>query len=88
MKLGKTYMIDGVKYKVVCKSKVPIAKPPAGLTLATGFGMANWGHVTETYTIHDGWKLMDVTGLKSVLYKTEEELQEIELMSTKLAELL
>ena len=88
MKLGKTYMIDGVKYKVVCKTKVPIADLPVGLTPATSFGMTNWGHVTETYTIHDGWKLMDVTGLKSVLYKTEEELQEIDKLSTKLAELL
>ena len=88
MKLGKTYMIDGLKYKVVCKSKVPRAKPPEGLTPVAGFGMTTWGHVTETYTIHDGWKLMDVTGLKSVLYKTEEELLEIDKFSTKLAELL
>lgn len=35
-----------------------------------------------------GWKLMDVTGLNSVLYKTEEELLEIDKFSTKLAELL
>lgn len=85
-KLGDQFTISGIVYRIICITKIPKkAQSTVVFGRAYGWSSVNWDPEIE---YEYGWKLMDVTGLKSVLYKTEEELQEIELMSTKLAELL
>lgn len=85
-KVGDTFVIDDVPYTIICLTKIP--KPIESPMSTTTYGSLGWGMVYESYTYEYGWKLMDTLGLKSTLYKSEQELIAIEKANCKLAQLL